>query len=230
MDWSSLIPTLVGAGLSILTTAIVFTLTQNASRNRDKAEFKREAAQNAYVGLQKLMCTANCILGLKKHFDAEFESAREQGLETEEPAHIIRQVVGDSGTVEAVTAVESSFLAELKQFELISNIWQIESRARSSIKSADSINILKKEYDDFLMAVGAHARLHEGAVANIQLEGDNARVAHMHISKLNSVIGPLLQHLEEDSESVKVVVNDYVKAAKEHFGDKFPMTDVKWMD
>ncbi|WP_170458647.1 hypothetical protein [Ruegeria arenilitoris] len=228
MNWATLIPTLVGAGISVLTTAVMFVLNQKVQNKKELQRKEAEAALNAYVGLQKLMNTANYLFMLNKHLATEFAEAQGAGNAEEEPALIVREFVGAPAEIQRVTPKDSAFLNSNSGFQLVAEIWQIESRAQNSEAAASTFNDVKREFSQFLHSIEDGIEIADSARLRFQLEGDDARRASVFIGQLNSLVGTLVHHLEEDTREVKRIVNEYVAAASMKFGDRFPLQSVEW--
>ena len=133
MEWGVLVPTLVGGAISLVTSIVMFGAAQAFDRRQSKSEHRIAEIRSSYVGLQKLMKTANTVLSIKRHIDAEFESAKLDGdISKMEASAIVKPIIGARGHIEQLSADECAFLAGEKGAKLLSDIWVIERRAISN--------------------------------------------------------------------------------------------------
>lgn len=114
--------------------------------------------------------------------------------------------------------------------ELISLIWEIQQRARNNDLMVETYNKFRQEYDLFLESKADGIKEIEGSVASYSLSGNDAKIAHMRIGKLNQIIVPLIAALDEDRKSIVTVIERYVAVAVESFGDDFPAKKIEWKD
>lgn len=228
-SWWNIVPTLVGGVLSTTSAVGMFVLAQRQDRKKRAAERKSLAAMLAYAGLMKLMKTGNSLIVLARHIDQQFDEAREEGRIEEEPASIVKPILGAPVTIEDVTAEEAGFLAKTDA-ELISLIWEIQQRARNNDLMVETYNKFRQEYDLFLESKADGIKEIEGSVASYSLSGNDAKIAHMRIGKLNQIIVPLIAALDEDRKSIVTVIERYVAVAVESFGDDFPAKKIEWKD
>jgi hypothetical protein len=207
----------------------MFFLAQRHDRRKRAADRKSLLAMQAYAGLQKLMKTADSLIVLARHIDQQFDEARQLGRIEQEPASIVKPILGAPVTIEDVTAEEASFLAKADP-ELISLIWEIQQRARNNDLIVKTYNQTRQDYDLFLESKADAIKEIEGSVASYSLAGNDAKIAHMRLGKLNQIIVPLIAALDEDRKSIVTVVERYAAVAVKTFGDDFPAMKIEWKD
>ncbi|MBI1494489.1 hypothetical protein [Halocynthiibacter styelae] len=230
MDWSALFPTLVGGGISLATTVVMFGVAQKIEKNKRTEELKRVQALAAYTGFNKLLKTANFTLSLKRHIDGELQRAKIAGLSTDYRALRVRQMVGASPMIEDVQTTELIFLTGREGVSLLNEIWEIQERARGNHAAMEKFNELRSQHDEFLHSRIEKVELVDSSVAGFSLEGDDAKLAHMKIAAMDSVLDSLIAHLEEDSETIKSVAERFSELARAEFGNYFPSISPEWKD
>lgn len=228
MDWTTLVPTLVGAGISVTTTVVMFAVAYKFQQRNELDRREDRSARLAYSGLQKLMRTANGVLVLAKHFDTEFEEAHKHAKRGDDPALWVREFVGARPIFSEVTEEETAFLSDNEGFDLLSRIWTMQNRAINNEHIAEKFNDLKREFSSFIEERVGGVYDIKGSVAALNLQDDDASAAILRIGKMNSVIGQLVSHLEEDRVEMKAVVDDYARLASLRFQDRFPMNKIEW--
>ena len=114
MDWPAFISTIIGAGVSILTSLAVFGFTSWLEARRKKAEEKKRSAFLAFSGFQKLVRFVNEVKNIDLYIDKAFKDAVEVGLEEAEPFQKIQQLLGAKVAIEPVKIEEMFFLIDLK--------------------------------------------------------------------------------------------------------------------
>jgi len=231
MEWGVLVPTLVGGAISLVTSIVMFGAAQAFDRRQSKSEHRIAEIRSSYVGLQKLMKTANTVLSLKRDIDAEFESAKLDGdISKMEASAIVKPIIGARGHIEQLSADECPFLAGEKGAKLLSDIWVIERRAISNEVTIEKYNELKFDFIAFTEKSASELKGLASSKLELEFSEANASIAKMRIGAMNSVIGFLIAHLEKDAWQIKTVVERYVEQAVEKFGSDFPMQSIEWLE
>jgi hypothetical protein len=225
-SWWSVVPTLVGGGISIATAILMFNLNQRTERSKREREKLKSDAMSAFVGLQKLMRTLESIENLARHIDRQFVEAREVGDDGGEPASIVKPIIGAPIVVEDLTAQEGVFLAK-KNGELISRIWEIQQRARNNDFIVAEYNRQRLAFDDYLAAKATKITIVDGTRISAECESGDIPQIEMRFGRLNQIVVPLVEALEEDRRTIPTVIDEYIAVAREVFGDSFPAKSVE---
>jgi hypothetical protein len=225
-SWWNVVPTLVGGGISIATALLVFGLNQRSDRVKRDEERKKSDAMSAFVGLQKLMRTLESIENLARHIDRQFIEAIEVGDGNQEPASIVKPIIGASIIVEDLTAQESLFLAK-SNGDLISHIWEIQQRARNNDFIVQEYNKSRLEFDEFMTARATKITISEGTRISVEAAKEDAPHFEMRFGRLNQIVVPLIEALEEDRITIPRIIDQYIQIARETFGDRFPAKKVE---
>ncbi len=225
-SWWSVVPTLVGGGISILTAVLMFGIGQATERRKRKEEKKKSDALDAFIGLQKLMRTLEATENLARHIDRQFIEAHKSGDDLNDPASIVKPILGAPIMIEDLTAQEVLFLVRGNE-DLMSKIWEIQQRARNNDVIRSEYNRLRFAFDDFLESSAKEIRLLEGSRISASCGPSDVVRMEMRLGRLNQVIVPLVETLEKDRAAIPEVINKYIVAAREVYGDHFPVTGVE---
>lgn len=227
-NWLSVLPTALGGVISIVTTVTMFAVSQRVDRHKRSLERRKLECLMAFTGLKKLLNTASAVENLARHFDTNIQMAAKEGRSEMDTALIILPMIGGTWPIERLTADETVFLLE-ENAQLVMDISEIEQRAVSHSASADSYTLARQEYDDFLLANIEFDKV-DGTFVEGTLVGRCGKIAELKLAKLNMVIVPLIDRLDEDRKQVKDVVRQYHSAAKKHFGEDFKFGDLDWRE
>lgn len=222
MDWSMLIPVIVGGAISLISSILVITIGLWIDHRRRVAERMRLGATNANVGLHKLMATLNSIENMARHIDREFKAISAEINPAEDPSMIVRPIVGAFPVLDDLSATEMEFLSS-GDGSLPAKIWEIQLRARNSEVILSEYNKLKADYHRFVEEIEGGIQGIEGDVVHLQFEGQDAKIATIKIGQMNLLLADLIQALEEDRQAIKIVVKDYLDAANGEYGEYFPI-------
>ena len=221
MDWSGILPVLVGGGISLLTSVVMLGLSIRLERRKTERLNKKEEALNAFLGLNKLMQTLNSIENLGRHIDREFNRSADEASMVE-AASILRPIIGAEPVIEDVSAKEMLFLAS-SDGELPAAISEIQQRARNNRTVVEEYNKLRILHDTFLENHCQAIEDIEGSQMTYTLSGKDAIVASIKIGRMNQLIAALIEAVEEDRTTIQRVTEAYVLKAVEKFGSDFPV-------
>jgi hypothetical protein len=204
----------------------MFALNQRTERSKREEEKKKADAMSAFVGLQKLMRTFESIENLARHIDKQFLEAHEAGEESKEPAAIVKPIIGAPIVVEDLTAQETVFLAK-KNGELIAQIWEIQQRARNNDYIVSEYNRHRLAFDDYLAAKATKVTILDGTKISAECPSEEIPQIEMRFGRLNQIVVPLVEAVEEDRVTIKTITGEYIRIAKEIFGERFPAKGVE---
>lgn len=217
MDWATLGTLLLGSGISLVASIVMFTLAYSVDRKKRAAEDRRYGANAALAGAHKLMHTLNYVENLGIHVDKEFsDPERNEGMR--EPSSWVRPIIGIDANFAFVSIDEMSFLFA-SDGELTARVYEIQQRALVLSKTVESYNKLRFDYLTF---IEGHASNVDGSVLTADLTGRDAVVAGIRLGRLNQLIAALVTQLDEDRPIVRQVVDDFIAEARSFYGGEFP--------
>ena len=211
----------LGGVISLGTSFAVLRSTQRSEAKKLLVEQKRLAGFDAYIGLQKLMKSLNSIENLARHLDKQIKDATADGKIVIDTAAAISPIVGAASVIDDLTAHETAFLVKTDG-ELLARIWEIQQRARNNEFISQRYSELRADYDDFIASKSHGIKRIDGSMLSVELEGEEAKVALLTMSRLNQIIVPLFVALDEDRKAIVAVIDEYISAARQEFGDGFP--------
>ena len=229
MDWWAFVSTLVGAGVSIVTSLAVFGFTLWTESRKVKAETKTKDAFSAFRGFQKLVQIANDLTNTQRHIDEAFKEASEHGLEEADPYIKVNPLVGAKVVLEPPRIEEMFFLVDAKLTHVMGEIDLMYRRALNTEAVVEKFNTMKLEFGQFLEARTKKIEGLDGTRVAFELVGQDAKVAELRGGAMNNLLGQLLEHLEKDCSEAKRLAETFLKAAQEHFGPDFPKVKLEWM-
>ena len=221
--------TVTGGLVALLTSIVMLWISHRNDSNFKEVERRNLAAMGAYAGLHRLMKTANSIQSLANHIDRQFEEARKSGHVEQDPATFIMPIIGASVVVEDLTAEETVFLLKSKDAGLMAEIWEIQQRARNNDVVVEQYNKFHMEFTEFLETHPDTILAYHGSVVSAEVKGDDAKVLSLKLGRLNTLIVPLIENLEEDRKKVREVVERYISEAQDICGKDFPVKKVDWI-
>jgi hypothetical protein len=228
MEWSNLYSTLLGAGVSIATSLVVFGFTSWSETKRQRKMERKAEAFRAFCGFQKLLRAANSIANLKRHIDEAFQEAEEHGVLDGEPASKVRPVVSAEIDLQPVAAEEMFFLIEGKRSQMMGEIELIYHRSLNNIAASKAYSVMRLEFDRFLESQTSSINDVEGAVVSFNMKGLHEAVAGLRVGMLNNMLGQLMENLESDVPEARRLCEAFLQAAKEQFGKDFPNVKLEW--
>ena len=224
-SWWSLFPPLVGAvvggGVSLTSTLFMQSRAQKLESAKKDREAKRLAGNLAYFALAKLVGTFEAIENLARHFDQQFKEAEAEGRGASQPYDIYKAIVGAPHVIDVVSANEILFLAK-GHGEMIARIGEIQQRARNDEVVAREYSSARRNLDSFMLNYISPTTILDGSRMAVQADATTKTKVDVLQGQLNQIIVPLIVALEEDRNSIVLLVNEYIKIAQSTFGDDFP--------
>lgn len=228
--WLSVVPTLVGGGISLVTSLSMFGLAQYIERRKRANEREREGGAAAFMGFWKLKTTAEMLVNLQREIGDAFSKASEKGLSGAEPCQIVRGMVGAPALIEFLEAKELMFLSKEKRSDLIAEADLVVHRARNIDASMRKYTELRESLQVFLEINSDRVGASVGAVSDFALSGKNAAIAKLKIDSLNEMLEQIGGMLKNDAVAAKKVALEYLGVAKKHFGTGFPSFQFDWVE
>lgn len=222
MDAGTLLAILLGAAISLASSLLIFGLGVWADRRKREQERRADAAVAAFRASMKLLDAYNELANIHHLMTEMFSDASKQGMDKLEPATIYKPIAGQQYQLEPILSDETSFLIRSGNTDLINDVFLAHRRASNIIQTIDTINNLRTNFTNHLMANSVETEIGEGTLVNTVLSGRNAKVAELMISQLNNLIGRVFEMLEVDEANTLAVAKKFVEAARTHFGEDFP--------
>lgn len=222
MDWSTIIPNLVGGAITAGTAGLLFYIAHVRDSANKRAERRKTDAMAAFSGLQKLSKAANYIGNLDKHINDLFIRAHEEGSYVSDPASLIVPIILAPAVIEDLTPSESKFLVD-RDGEFLARAFEIQERARVIESIVSQYNRMRMEYDEFLETKAHGIKEINGSVLSIELNGADALVANLRMGRLNQLATALVVALDTDKAIVVEICTEYVRRAREKYGEDFPV-------
>ncbi|WP_333828937.1 hypothetical protein [Pararhodobacter sp.] len=222
MDWWSLVPTLLGASISLITTLVVLGLSQKWERERRKEEEKKLDCVKAIEGLHELLHIANYIHNIEHRMSVEL-----RGKENTEPSDVIGTIILPHINTNAYSAEKWRFLATAKKPKLISDIWEVEMTYLNCLSHISDYNCKRMDYEKFLHVEGVTFEIEEGMTI-INVNDNKKAIADAKLASANIALWKIIKYADEERSKAQGVFDEAFEAAKSHFGDLIPMGGVDW--
>lgn len=229
-SWLSVVPTLVGGGISLVTALCMFGLAQRIERRRRAIEREQEGAANAFIGFWKIKSAAEMLLNLQREIRDAFAMAANKGLEGSEPCQIVRGRVGATIDIKFLEAKEMMFLSKEKRSELLAEVDLVIHRAKNLDATMRKYTELRESLQVFLETNSDKVGDASGSVSDFALSGKNAAVAKLKIKSLNEILEQVKEMLQKDTIAAKRATEEYLHVARTHFGASFPQFQFKWVE
>jgi hypothetical protein len=217
-----IISTLIGGILSLV-GAFGATVVANRHAARAKVEeSERLSAELAYGTIHKLLNGFNLASNLKRQIDEMFDAARDDGREKMEPWAKVTQITGGFENIELIHSSETRFLLDGSKASLMNEIHLVQLRLSSVMRSAQKYNDLRGEFQSFLEEHVTEAQLGSGNQMAGSIKGQMRVRAATSEGRLNSLLGQIMESLDQDTKRSWVALQDFRLAAIDRFGDKLP--------
>lgn len=228
--WLSVVPTLVGGAISIVTTVAMFGLTQWVDRKKRARERKREEAVAAFVGFWKLKAVAESLGNLRREISDAFASAKDRGISDGEPCDIVRGLVGASSQTDFLTSRELLFLNRANRSDLMAEADLIVRRAINIEESMKKYGEMREHFQSFIESAAESVAVPTGTAGGFSLSGNAAAIARLKKNSMNDFLSQVQSMLEKDLPRAKIAANGYLRVARESFGDDFPKFNLEWVE
>lgn len=216
-DWSSLISTVVGGGVTLIASLVVFYISNRAEKGRREQERNVISANNARTGFIKLIRWANLVANIDKHLNNFFDEAKEERHWSEEAYRIVGPSAGTFTMPERLKAEEYSFLLSEEHSELLSEIQMVEERAININHLFEKYSTEFKEYNDWLHGLpGMHREL-SGPIAKTEIPIAYKSQEDERGAQLNRLLAGIMEHLDDDMASAAEAATEFGKIAYEKF-------------
>lgn len=224
MEWSTLIPTIVGGLIAATSSVCMFGLAQRKAHQIRERERKTERAEAALMGLEKLTKTANSIGNLKAYINKEL-AKEDPDNPAEFRAQLIHPTVNLPREIVDVSAFEMSFLAQ-KNTTLITKIWEVQYQARNIEYGFSEYNRRRFGFNEFIEDNGQELRVGKGYTVDYQLPDQLSPVGNLRQQQLDLMILGIKAALEKYEPTIDRIIQKYVEIAFDEFGEEFPVTRI----
>ena len=228
--WWSVVPTLVGGGISALTTAIMFRLNQNSEAQKREVEGNRTAALRAFAGLNKFLHTVNLIENLRRFIDFSYNEASTENLPDQTPHETIGEIDFADFDFESVLPNEIAFLgANAETRELTNLIWEGQLQARQILAVVTRYNQELRDFWKFKESIILNRPPNDEIVDSIKLSSPEKAAFDNRAGTMNRLISKILEYLEGYCPKYRDVMEKFLAAAVAEFGDDLPMKKIVWI-
>jgi hypothetical protein len=222
MEWEKVIPVLVGGGISLLTTVVMFGVAQWVERRKRKTEKRAKDAFLAFTGFRKLVWALNEVENIRVQIDLAFKDDLNDHRPGAEPFEKVQPMLAAQSQVVSLSADELFFLAKRKQSSLISNIDLIVDRVRTDRMVLDKYSELRMELNKF-MEDRVHPEGKNGdGPQRYELSAKDRVIFDSQAGSLNIMLSRLIEFVERDCSEGRQICDEYLTAAKSEFGEEFP--------
>ena len=229
-SWWSVVPTMVGAAMSILTTLAMFSLAQWTDRKKKEADKRKEGAIIAFEGFLKLKAVSEELGNQKRQIDEAFDEAREKGDTLKSPSKFVRGFVSAASGLQSLDAKQLVFLVKIKKAELMVDAELIVRRAQNVEASIRKYTELRDELQQFLSSNAEVISTGGDPRGQFGFSGKNAELAKIKVAALDELVLQIRAFLDKDAPESRRVADAYLSAARQHFGDDFPQFKLEWVD
>lgn len=196
--WVPVAAALFGGVLSLAGALGATMLANRSAKKAREDEAERLAANEALIAFFKLLEGYNAAANLKRQIEDMFAAANENGDGDMEPWGRVMEIVGSDDAVETIRPSETSFLIHEEKADLLNEVLLIQRRIANILVATRKYNELRTELQTFLVANSSEAKLGEGTVMHANFEGAQKLHVEFRTSQLNSLIGQIVELLEED--------------------------------
>jgi hypothetical protein len=227
--WWSVVPTLVGAGISLFTTVVMFSVARFLDRREKLSTSRKKSALDAFLAFDKLQRAAAITINLSNTIDDEYREAHARGIdESREPHEFVRSLVFASDTPINIEISECLFLAKGNNLEFFAEICTFLRRVRTTEALVLQFNLEKQRFHDFLESLPHAVEGNTAVSTTYGLAGDDAKKAIPRVGRLNNILGMLIEGLEADKTTAKSLVEKYHKIAAVEFTTNWRVKSIAW--
>lgn len=219
--WIPLGAALAGGVISLLGSFGATWLGNKLERNNQIAAREKLEAERAYVTFYKLMDGYNAVGNLKNHIDGMFYEADRNGAEDFEPWAKVMAIIGAEEDIERILPGETSFLIGAGNANLLNDVHLIQKRIANDFASAAKYNELRGELQTLLEASAARSQVTDGAVVSAEFDEEEGVRMALREGQLNSLLGQIMEALEDDVPQSWRILEEFKAAAKRRFGQNF---------
>lgn len=226
----AVISALLGGLVSFLSALIVIKVSNNHQKHNAEKLKDEHKAELAFNGLQKMVETANIALNLKKLIDQSFSDFKEAGgdLKTRVAATYVVSRVGHRNRVPKLSFEETRLVSEIKDGLFLSKLNLIQQRVENNEVLMDEYSRLRFDLDEYQAVNAKSITEKEGLAAEFELVGNCSKIASLRLSRLNNLLGQLMDFVESDAAVVTDLTERFCAEANKHFDDKFPIKEIVW--
>ena len=227
-SWLSVVPTVVGGGISLVTTMMVFGLGQWVERRKKAKEKKKQESVSAFSGFWKLKALAEFLGNIDLELDEAFAQAGDD-VERLEPADIIKGFLSADENFSEFSIDELVFLHRQKRTQLIADIYLLLRRVRNIEAVVKKYTELRQKLEVILEERATKIEKTDAGHPELTLSERDASVVNLRRGNLNQILGGLHVLLERDVPESKLLTETYLELARKEFGGDFPDFKLEWV-
>lgn len=227
-SWWSVVPTLVGGGISLATTFLMFGVAQSVDRSKRAKERKKEEAVTAFVGFWNLKALAEFLGNIDRELDEAFAQAGDEVVHLE-PSDIIKGFLSADEVFPEFSIKELMFLSRQKQTQMIADVDLLLKRARNVEATIKKYTALREGVEAMLEDRASKIVETDAGRSQATLSGRDAVVVNLRRGNLNQILGGLHVLLERDVPESKRLTETYLELARKEYGSDFPDFKLEWV-
>ncbi|MDG4648019.1 hypothetical protein P6F26_06150 [Roseibacterium sp. SDUM158017] len=220
--WVPFAAALMGGVLSLFGSFVATWLNNRTARLTREEELERIQAERAYGTFHKLFDAYNSAANLREQINGMFDDAAANGAEEMEPWAKVTELVGAPDNIEPISPSETAFLISMKKADLLNDVHLIQRRIANIMAAVDKYASLRAEMHDFQIANMSAGKLGEGTEFMAEFHGNTALHAEMLTSRLNNLVGQIMEMIDSDIPRVWDVLVSFEEAARQRFRHRFP--------
>jgi hypothetical protein len=227
MEWSAFYSTLIGAGVSIVTSLIVFIATFWLENRRSMKQRQIETVEHlsvvAFSTTMKLVQIRAWLRAVRKGICECFEEANGTERENFEPGVKVQPLVGVPAAVEQFTPVELALALKSKDQGLLEKILEFQANYLVQFEMVGNFNDERSEYSKFVRDNAIAGEFIDGAAAKVVLPSGLEHAKDAFEVTLNQILGEIMSDLDLSITRSEETIVRFLSAIKSIKGIEAPI-------
>ncbi|MGA0613236.1 hypothetical protein [Paracoccus sp. KR1-242] len=224
--WVPLISAIIGGALAVGASYWATSASLKGQRRAREEEVTQNSAEKAYSAFFKLLDSYNLLANLKLHIDKQFALAKEEGMGDAEPWKVLTQTVGEHRAPKEIDPSETAFLISLRKADLLNDVHLISTRVANTVAVMQAYNAHRADLHKLLETSMEKGLVIEGGVMGGEFSQRVTQQISIQGGRLNLLISNIREMLDADIPFTWRATEEFQKAARTKFGDRFPNFDL----
>jgi hypothetical protein len=227
-NWWTIVPTLVGAGISVLTTFIMFKVTQGVEQKKRDSDRRKKEIVGAFVTFWQLKALAEFLGNVDRQLDDAYAEV-DDDVTNLEPCDIIKGFLTADEVFPEFRIEDLVFLNRQKRTQVIADIDLLLRRARTVEATVKKYTELRQNLEGMLENLASTVEESETGRPLIAVPADAAAIINLRKGNLNQILAGLHELLEVDVPNSRMLTETFLDLARKEFGSEFPDFKLEWV-
>lgn len=205
-SWYSIVPTLVGAGASIATTAVMFSINRSIDQKQKEKSRQLQDNAKAFSCAVKLMQIRAWHRVIKRAVDECFDETEVGAAADMDPGLKVVPLVGPTHLIEAFTSEELAIVLQSSGQTLVLELLNMRSNYEVAFEVVKEFNKIRSDFSSYASAQARSGSFLDGQHQQLDFDPKEQHKLEARIGLLNQILSEIISSGETDIPRVDGII------------------------